>query len=132
MARQIKVPDVPTPRPVNAGRPKAEVKKAEPRATDAATLTDNSGPGNASNCATGICSWYDAVAYCGGRLPTVADLMKIYKAKCADGKGGDACNQSYWSSEDVENAPSFARYVSFKTGKMNYLNRVANGSVLCK
>ena len=128
-ARQIQVPDVPKPSPLNAARPKIEVKKA---AAPAPKPAADSGPGNASNCATGICSWYDAMAYCSGRLPTVAELTALYKAKCADGKGGDACNQTYWSSEAVENAPSFARYVSFKTGKMNYLSRIANGTVLCK
>ncbi len=131
MARQIKVPDVPTPRPVNGGRLKVEVKKAEPPAA-LAKPADNTGSGNTSNCATGICNWADAMAYCGGRLPTVAELMKIYKAECANGKGGDACNQAYWSSEDVENAPSFAKHVSFKDGKMNYSSRIANGAVLCK
>ena len=70
--------------------------------------------GNASNCNKGYCNWYDAMAYCGGRLPTVAQLQAAYKAECAGVRTGPTCNKWYWSSE--ESGASDARYVNFTNG----------------
>lgn len=45
------------------------------------------------------CNWYDALAYCEGRLPTVIQLQERNLAECPSGKKGGVCGRRYWSSE---------------------------------
>jgi hypothetical protein len=46
-----------------------------------------------------FCNWYDALAYCEGRLPTVIQLQERNMAECPAGKRGGVCGRRYWSSE---------------------------------
>ena len=46
-----------------------------------------------------FCNWYDALAYCGGRLPTVIQLQERNMAECPSGEHGGVCGRRYWSSE---------------------------------
>ncbi|KAF0151139.1 MAG: hypothetical protein FD189_2587, partial [Elusimicrobia bacterium] len=79
--------------------------------------------GNAANCKPSrqggppYCDWYDAMAYCGGRLPTVAQLQAAYKSECTGGRKADTCTGWYWSSE--ESGASDARLVNFSYGTVN-------------
>lgn len=54
------------------------------------------------------CNWYDAKAYCGGRLPTVNRLKALYSKQCPSG----GCWGTYWSSEEVRDGRE-ARDVDF-------------------
>jgi len=93
--------------------------------------------GLAANCkkkgndAYPSCNWYDAKAYCGGRLPAVAKLKWWYKAECGGGKKNPGCAYWFWSSEkgskyyeatdDSDEGATDeynARYVSFESGQM--------------
>ena len=46
-----------------------------------------------------FCNWYDALAYCEGRLPTVIELQERNLAECPAGKRGGPCGGRHWSSE---------------------------------
>jgi len=74
--------------------------------------TSSGQSGGASNCNKGHCSWYDARAYCGGRLPTVAQLESMYQAECTGDKLSDTCGKGYWSSE--AEGPYSAWFVMFR------------------
>ncbi|KAF0151535.1 MAG: hypothetical protein FD189_2565, partial [Elusimicrobia bacterium] len=113
-------------------------RPAERARTGGATRQESSGDwrksGNAANCKPSRqggppeCNWYDAMAYCGGRLPTVAQLEAAYKSECTGGRKADTCTGWYWSSQ--ESGASGARTVNFYSGsvftttKDNSTNRV--------
>ena len=86
--------------------------------------------GNAANCNDGRCDWYDAMVYCGGRLPTVAQLQAAYKAECAGVRTGLTCNKWYWSSE--ESGSRSARDVIFTNGNVNVSYKDSNDNVRCR
>ena len=94
-----------------------EAPKTEKPAQNQTRQTDNT-KGNAANCKGPSddkyprCNWWDARAYCGGRLPTVAQLQSWYQAECAGLRTGPTCNKWYWSSEESGSA----RAVSFGNG----------------
>ncbi len=86
--------------------------------------------GKAAKCNDGRCNGYDAIAYCGGRLPTVAQLKSMYQAECTGGRKSDTCNKVYWSSE--ESSSSTARVVHFNNGRVyRYSKSNASVSVRC-
>jgi hypothetical protein len=62
-------------------------------------------PENPANCTPDFSrrivrgNWYDAMAYCNGKLPTMAQLKTMRKNKCTGGIRDDICSRAYWSSE---------------------------------
>jgi len=107
-----------------------ETEKKENKTTAKKKTTDNT-KGNAANC-TGnppLCNWYDAKAYCGGRLPTVAQLQSWYQAECAGGRSGPTCNNWYWSSE--ESGSGYAMGVYFADGYVTSNGKTVDGYVRC-
>ncbi len=87
--------------------------------------------GNASNCkpdSDGIprCNWHDAMAYCGGNLPTIAQLKTMYNNECTGGRKAKTCGGWYWSSEDSTRSVSSSKGMSFYNG--NVYNNVEDGN----
>lgn len=60
------------------------------------------------------CNWYDALAYCKGKLPNVIALQEINYAECPAGKHDGLCGCRHWSSEEVDS--SYAKTVIFGNG----------------
>ncbi len=128
----------PAPQPINpppslkSGSPNVAVTQAdkEPRTAEktdkpAETKTSkaNNRIGNAANCKGYplTCNWYDAMAYCGGLLPTVAQLKSIYRAECTEGRLAETCDRWYWSLE--EEGADNARTMAFYTGNVSSDNK---------
>lgn len=62
--------------------------------------------GNPANCKPHrasdrlrVCNWYDAMAYCEGRLPTVIQLQELDLAECSGGNQHGICGCRIWSSQ---------------------------------
>ena len=87
--------------------------KTEKQAQTQTSQADNR-VGNAGNCNDGVCNWYDAKAYCGGQLPSVAQLQAAYRAECTGGRTGPTCGKCYWSSDELRSGS--ARIVTFSNG----------------
>ena len=79
------------------------------------------------------CSWEDAEAYCGGRLPTVAHLRCLQRAECT-GLGrqrNPTCDFWFWSSDKTSEGKP--RYVPFGLGlKYGRSKHIAHYSVRCQ
>lgn len=79
-------------------------QKANRPAQDRVRPSDRT-KGKAANCKVGegelfpICSWYDAMAYCAGRLPSVPQLQTWFRADCTGGKRSGSCGHWFWSAE---------------------------------
>ncbi|KAF0126219.1 MAG: hypothetical protein FD189_731, partial [Elusimicrobia bacterium] len=114
-------------------------RPAERARTGGATRQESSGDwrksGNAANCkprrqgGPPYCDWYDAMAYCGGRLPTVAQLKAAYKSECTGGRKADSCGYGYWSSKESD--ASGAWVVGFDGGDVNRHGKDGNNLVRC-
>ncbi len=94
--------------------------------------------GNASNCKLDRngrrrCNWYDAMAYCGGNLPTVAQLKTMYKNECTGGRKAKTCRGWHWSSEDSTRGSASARDVHFYDGNVSTIHKHYDSSnVRCR
>lgn len=114
--------------------------KKEERTTETAQTTQktesqaDSRTGNAANCKGNPprCNWWDAKAYCGGRLPSVVQLQAWYNSECAGGRNGSVyCNRWVWSGE--ESGSYSARGVYFGTGVAGTSAKGhANDTVRCR
>lgn len=101
-----------------AEKAEKETKPAQKENKPAQTRTQETGDwrqrGNGRNC-TGSpyprCTWYDAMAYCGGGLPNVAQLQNLYRSECTGGRKMPSCDYWFWSSEST--SASDARHVRF-------------------
>lgn len=81
-----------------AGKVQKESEKPAEKTGESEAMSKYNQNGNAGNCKNGTCNWYDAMAYCGGRLPTSGQLRSWYQAECAGGRQGKTCDKWYWSS----------------------------------
>lgn len=95
--------------------------------------------GDAANCTPSRqgeppkCNWWDAKAYCSGRLPSVAQLRAWYNSECAGGrKGSIYCSWWVWSGEEI--SESHARGVHFSHYGIvsEYGKDDASGYVRCR
>ena len=84
--------------------------------------------GNAANCKGYplTCNWYDAMAYCGGLLPTIAQLRSIYRAECTEGRLAETCDRWYWSLD--EDGAYSARTMAFYTGNVSSDHKIFAGN----
>lgn len=73
--------------------------------------------------------WNEASAYClkaGARLPTAAELRRIYGTECSDGNRGDTCRRWYWSSDEDGGAMAFG--MRFFDGDMHSGSKYSTAS----
>lgn len=116
------------------------------------SIINNENPFNKKiRCRDGVkCKWDEAKAYCGERLPTVAQLQSIYQAECTGGihdvlrqrrkacdlgSGScdvelrdDICEKNYWTSEE---SGSSAQSMYFGDGAVNRRDKVYDYYVRC-
>ncbi|HBA62195.1 MAG TPA: hypothetical protein DCZ92_15550 [Elusimicrobia bacterium] len=84
------------------------------------------------DCGRKFCNWEQAADYCksrGGRLPTRAELQKIWNSECAARAGARGCARWYWSSEEKGGERNWA--VDFETGAERSYPKVSGGVVRC-
>jgi len=111
----------------------AQAAKRTEVSSENKTGAANNRPGNAANCKgyPPVCNWYDAMAYCGGLLPTAAQLKSIYRAECTEGRLAETCDKWYWSL-DEEGADS-AQVMAFYTGNVSNDHKIfAGNAVRCE
>ena len=115
-----------------AEKEKKQTQKENKPAQTRTKRADNKS-GNRANC-TGnppYCNWWDARAYCGGSLPSVAQLKAWYNSECAGGrKGSIYCNRYVWSGEST--SASSARFVTFRDGDVHEYGKYSNINVRCR
>ncbi|MCG2725750.1 MAG: DUF1566 domain-containing protein, partial [Elusimicrobia bacterium] len=70
------------------------------------------------------------MAYCGGNLPTVAQLKNMYKNECTGGRRAKTCDYWFWSSEETGSAS--ARHVPFYGGGVASTNKRNGYYVRCR
>lgn len=104
-----------------------QLKKEEADKVEADFLNS----GDASDCKDGTCNWYDAMAYCDGKLLTINELRSLYQDECTEGNHSDTCRNWYWSS-DGRGASTIAAGVSFNDGGVGGYGKGGQHSVRCQ
>lgn len=116
----------PVLRPIRpAEKPAAEEQQAVPAKGDPANCK-----AHRASDKLRVCNWYDAQAYCEGRLPTVIQLQELNLAECPAGKHDGICGCRIWSSE--ENGPRAKTVITGNGGEINSdKKKMSNIFVLC-